>query len=172
MKAVILAVLAGLCWATGELCTKLVLDSKEVGPITAVTVRCVVAMPIMLLVYMIAVPMMKSEPTEWMKAPPGVLWKLVLGSGVVAGALALVFFYSGLKAGEISVVKPIAFTVAPAAAVLLGWWILGEKPSAQKLAGVACVLIGVVLIATAKKQVVVEDAAKIGDAQGNTDRLQ
>jgi transporter family protein len=57
-------------------------------------------------------------------------------------------FYSSLHVGEISTVKPIAFTVAPAVGVLLGAMFLGEPLTVKKILGVLCVLAGVVLIAT------------------------
>lgn len=152
MPAILLAVAAGLCWAVGELCTKMVLSSGQIGPITAVTVRCAVALPIMLLVYLLAVPVLKTEPTGWMSAKSDILVKLIVGSGVIAGAAALVFFYWGLKVGELSTVKPVAFTVAPAVAVLLAWGFLGEVPTTKKLVGVALVLVGVAIIASSRKE--------------------
>ncbi len=146
-----MAVAAGLCWAVGELCTKMVLASGRIGPITSVTVRCAVALPVMLAVYWVMVPVMKTEPRDWTSAPPDILAKLILGSGVVAGALALALFYGALKIGDLSVVKPIAFTVAPAAAVLLAWLVLKETVDVRKLVGVGLVLAGVALIASAKR---------------------
>jgi transporter family protein len=151
MNAVLLAIAAGLCWAVGELCTKMVLSTGRIGPITCVTVRCAVALPIMLAVYWLMVPVMKTEPRDWMGAPNDVLLKLILGSGVVAGALALALFYGALKVGDLSVVKPIAFTVAPAAAVVLSWLVMKEAVDVRKVIGVVLVLAGVVMIATVRK---------------------
>ena len=36
MKAVLFALAAGLCWGIGEVCTKSVLHSGKVGPLTAI----------------------------------------------------------------------------------------------------------------------------------------
>jgi uncharacterized membrane protein len=47
-------------------------------------------------------------------------------------------------------VKPIAFTVAPTTAVLLGWLFLGESMSAQKIVGVLLVIAGVVVLTASK----------------------
>jgi len=44
--------------------------------------------------------------------------------------------------------KPIAFTIAPATAVLLGALFLGEALTMRKVLGVAIVLIGVMVIAS------------------------
>lgn len=147
MQAIILAICAGLCWGVGELFTKQVLHTKTVGPITAITVRSTIALPVIWLAYFVAVRWMKSEPTDWLRASStGTLLKLALGSGFVAGAAAMIFFYSALSRGQISVIKPIAFTLAPACAVLLGWMVLGEPMSVRKGIALAMILGGVVLL--------------------------
>lgn len=147
MQAILLAVCAGLCWGIGEMFTKQVLHTKTIGPITAITVRSTVALPVIWLAYFIAVRVMKSEPADWFRASStGTLLKLTLGSGLIAGAAAMIFFYSALSRGQISVIKPIAFTLAPACAVLLGWVILGEPMSVRKGVALAMILGGVVLL--------------------------
>ena len=39
MQTILFAVLAGLCWGIGEMFTKSVLHTKQIGPITAIAVR-------------------------------------------------------------------------------------------------------------------------------------
>jgi len=146
MKAVLFAVLAGLCWGIGELFTRSVLQTRQIGPITAIAVRSTVALPILWIAYAITVHIAGAEPRGWMKADTGTLLKLILGSGLVAGAAAMVFFYMALNLGEISRVKPIAFALAPATAVLLGWMILHEPMTLRKGVAVALILAGVVLL--------------------------
>lgn len=146
MKAVLFAVLAGLCWGVGEVFTKSVLHSGKVGPITAITVRSTVALPVIWLAYAAAYGVFKTEPARWWKAEPAVLLKLVLGSGLIAGAAAMIFFYTALSLGEVSRVKPIAFTIAPAVAVLIGWLLLGEPMTVKKGCAVGLILLGVVLL--------------------------
>src|SRR5690606_30504624 len=90
--------------------------------------------------------MLGAEPRDWFRAPPATLGKLVFGSGLVAGAAGMIFFYSALNLGEVSRVKPIAFTVAPATAVVLGWLVLGEPMTARKAIAVGLILAGVVLL--------------------------
>lgn len=148
MLPILLAIGAGICWGVGEFFTKQALATKQVGPFTAVAIRDTVALPLVWLAYFIAAVRLKSEPTNWMEADAPVLWKVVLGSGLGAGALGLLCFYGALKVGELSTVKPIAFTVAPAVAVMLGAFILHEPVSTKKIAGVVCVIAGVALIAT------------------------
>ncbi len=158
MAAIVFAVLAGLFWGIGELCAKSVLKSHEVGPMTAIAVRSVVALPVLLLAFVAASRgwlesvgiSAAREPTTWVHASSPVMWKLILGAGVSAGAFGVLFFYLGLSAGEISKVKPIAFSLAPGIAVLGGWLLLGEPMSTQKAVALALILAGVVLLTTAK----------------------
>lgn len=146
--AIVLAVLAGLCWGVGEVFTKSVLHTGRVGPVTAIAVRSSVALPVLWLAYGIATVGMRasSEPPDWIRAGSPTLAKLVLGSGIIAGAGGMILFYSALSLGEISRVKPIAFTVAPAIAVLLGWLVLGEPMTGRKLVAVGLILAGVLLL--------------------------
>jgi uncharacterized membrane protein len=164
MKPVIFAILAGLCWGLGELFTKSVLDSGRIGPMTVLLVRTALALPPALLVYLLFYHALCSEPQEWWRADTPVLLKLTLGSALLAGFGGVFFFYLGLANGGISVVKPIAFTLGPAVAVLLAWLVLGEKMNVPKAVGIAMVLIGVVLIARfghehPPERITVEDVA-------------
>ncbi|GJM19078.1 MAG: hypothetical protein DHS20C14_12910 [Phycisphaeraceae bacterium] len=153
MKPILLAVGAGLCWGVGELCTRAVLHTGKVGPLTAVAVRSAVALPIIIAAWLIAQRVLKvpTEPTAWTSAGPKYMWLLVLGSGVVAGAAAMILFYSALSMGEVSRIKPVAFAVAPATAVVLGWLILGEPMSVRKAVAVVLILAGVVLLTSSGK---------------------
>jgi transporter family protein len=89
---------------------------------------------------------MRLEPREWLAAGVPTLTKLVLGSGLIAGAFAMACFYGALHAGPISQVKPIAFTLAPVTAVLLGWLVLGEPMSVRKAIAVVLIIAGVLLL--------------------------
>ncbi len=146
MKAILFAVLAGVCWGVGELFTKSVLHSKQVGPMAVLVVRTAVALPPALIAYMVAVKVIGSESHAWVKADGTVMTRLILGSALLAGFGGVFFFYLGLAHGQISVVKPIAFTVGPAIAVVLAWLILKEPMNAPKAVGVVLVLAGIVLI--------------------------
>lgn len=146
MKATLLAVCAGLCWGVGELFTKSVLHTHKVGPITAIAVRSTVALPVLWLAYFITVKLAKAEPDDWYRAGTPTMLKLVLGSGLVAGAAAMICFYAALNFGEVSRVKPIAFALAPAVASVLAFVFLHEPLTAKKAAGVAAILGGVLLL--------------------------
>ena len=85
--------------------------------------------------------------------------------GPLAGFGGVGFFYMGIAGGSISVVKPIAYTLAPAIAAVLGALWLKEAMPAQKVLGIALTLAGVVLIATSHG-VAAPGGDSIGPAQG------
>ena len=147
MKAMLLAVAAGLCWGVGELCTRAVLHGGRVGPFTAIAVRSTVALPWIWLAWWAAVRWTGAEAAPaWRALPWADVLRLLLGSGLLAGAAGMVCFYAALSLDDVSRIKPIAFTVAPAAAVLLGWLLLGEAMTWRKALAVGLILAGVVLL--------------------------
>lgn len=148
MKPIIFAVLAGLCWGIGELFTRSVLHTHRVGPVTAIAVRSLVALPVLWGVWALCVFGLKlpGEPRDWLHAGTPTLLKLVLGSGLIAGAGGMIFFYLALSVGEVSRVKPIAFALAPATVVVLGMLLLGEPFTLRKVVAVVLILTGVVLL--------------------------
>ena len=140
-----------------------------VGPITAVAVRSVVALPAILIAYVVAVHVLKvkTEPPTWFRADARTLWTLVIGSGLFAGGAALICFYAALNLGDISRIKPIAFTIAPATAVLLGHFLLHEDMSPRKLVAIVMILGGVVLLTGVKKPAPASpEASVVGTEEG------
>jgi len=147
MMPYVFAVLAGLCWGVGEVFTRSVLHTREVTPLAAIALRSTVALPVLWLVWALARSAAAPDtPALLERAAGGTLWKLVLGSGVLAGAAGMAFFYAALGGAEVSRVKPIAFGLAPATAVLVGWMVLGEPLTTPKVLGLVCILAGVVLL--------------------------
>ncbi len=142
MVAIVFAVLAGLCWGVGEVFTKSVLHTKSIGPITAIAVRSTVALPVMWAVWAALVAGRKMEPVKFWQAETATLLKLIFGSGLIAGAGGMLCFY-------VSRVKPIAFSLAPAIAVMLGVLFLHESFDWRKAGGVALIITGVIVLATA-----------------------
>ncbi len=148
MTALLLAVIAGLCWGVGELFTRSVLHSHQVGPLTAIAVRSTVALPVIWIAWFASTRGLfglRTEPSIF-EADGSTLLKLTLGSGLVAGAIAMIAFYAALSLGEISRIKPVAFALAPATAVLLAWLVLGESMSIRKGVAISMILGGVVLL--------------------------
>jgi len=149
MKAMILASLAGIFWGVGEIFTKSVLHTGKIGPVTALAVRSSVALPVLWLTWWF-VSRRGLEPAGWAAADAPTLAKLVIGSGLIAGAGGMIFFYLALHAGDISRIKPVAFTLAPTTAVLLGWLVLGEAMTMQKAVGIVLVVAGVIVLTGSK----------------------
>lgn len=82
--------------------------------------------------------------------PPS--WPSLLGAAAVSGALHVGYFLAlqaGYRAGDVSVVYPLARGTGPLLSVLLAVALLGERPSALALAGAAAVVAGVVVIGLA-----------------------
>ncbi len=149
MKAILFAILAGLSWGVGEIFTKGALNSKAVGPMTALLVRAAVTLPPCVLAYWLAMHVWRNEPANWIREAPTSVWlRLVLGSGLLAGFLGVFFFYTGLAqpGGDISLLRPIAFGLAPATAVLLGWVMLGERMTLLKAVACAMIIGGIVIL--------------------------
>lgn len=148
MKPILLAIAAGLCWGIGEVCTRSALHGGRIGPIGAITARSLVAIPLLVVVFWLMTRGfggLRVEPSL-ARLDGATAAKIVLGSGLVAGGLAMVFFYTALSFGEVSVVKPVAFSIAPAVGVLLGWLVLGEPMTARKAVAVGLILAGVVVL--------------------------
>lgn len=151
MRAILCAILAGLCWGVGEIFTKWALNTGKVGPMTVQLVRAAVTLPLAISAYVVATQLTRTEPPNWWKEIDGKVWAmLLLGSGLLAGFAGVFFFYLGLASpgGDISKLRPIAFALAPATAVLLGWWLLGEGMSGKKAISVAFIVVGIILLAT------------------------
>ena len=147
MLPYVFAVLAGLCWGVGEVFTRAVLHTREVTPLAAIALRSTVALPLLWVAWAISrATAAPGAPSLLERASVATQLKLVLGSGLLAGAGGMAFFYLALAGAEVSRVKPIAFGLAPATAVMVGWLVLGEPLSAPKILGLALILIGIVLL--------------------------
>lgn len=146
MKAILFALLAGLSWGIGEVCTRSVLHTGKVGPVTLITLRSIIALPVIAAVCYVWVHMMEREPRDWSSAGAATLAKIALGTGVVAGAAGMIFFYLGIGTGEVSRVKPIAFSVAIASGALLSWALLGEPLSPRKIAAIMLIIAGILML--------------------------
>jgi len=149
---VLFAVLAGVCWGIGEVCARGVLHGGKIGPFLAVAIRSSVALPLIWIAFAAAHRVAPNASGKGLGALTVKEWVLLLvGSGVVAGAAAMICFYISISLGEVSKMKPIAFTVAPVAAVILGAMFLGESLTTRKMLAVVMVIGGVLLLATAAK---------------------
>ncbi len=71
---------------------------------------------------------------------------LILGGGVLAGSFGMLFFYTAIGTGNLSLVLPIAFGLTPLIGFLLGVVFLKEPVHPHKIFGVLIVCLGVFLI--------------------------
>lgn len=168
MLAILCAILAGLCWGVGEIFTKSAINTREIGPLGTAFLRAAVTLPLAAIGFWVAHAVLKTEPMRWWSAGGEVggvgggggamrtsTWlKIIIGSGVLAGFGGVFFFYLGLSfpGGDISLLRPIAFGLAPATAVLLGWWFLGEGMTMQKGLAVVLIVVGIGLLAGGGKR--------------------
>ncbi len=153
MQAILCAILAGLCWGVGEIFTKSAINTKEIGPLGSVLVRAAVTLPLALIGFYVAHALLKTEHQAWWREMRTSTWlKVIFGSGVLAGFAGVFFFYIGLSlpGGDISKLRPIAFALAPATAVFLGWWFLGEAMTIRKGVAVVLIVVGIGLLAGEK----------------------
>jgi len=70
---------------------------------------------------------------------------LLAAGGLLASFIGQMAFYQALKSGTLSQVTPVAGTY-PLVAAVLGWWLLREPITPSRVAGVVCVVVGIVLL--------------------------
>jgi len=140
MKPVFFAVLTAVCWSVGGFFEKKGLRLGNLPPVMGITVRTATA---------ILVLGAASFPYWNTLAQAGTtsLLYLVLGGGVLAGSLGMLFFYTGIGTGELSRVIPVAFGLTPLLGFLMGVVFMKEPATLQKLLGVVLTSAGVVFLA-------------------------
>ncbi|MBA4028592.1 MAG: hypothetical protein C0475_05575 [Planctomyces sp.] len=148
--SILLAIGAGVCFGVGEVCAKYVIGSGQIGPMTLLAVRTAFALPLVILSAWLAISWAGTEPAGWRGASPSVLAAAVIGSGVLTGALALALFYSAMRLSDITVVKPIAFGLAPVTAALVAHAAGLDRVTLPKAIGIALIVVGVVVLSSAR----------------------
>jgi transporter family protein len=103
-----------------------------------ITIRTAVALIILAAV---SFPAWKTVPTAGSKA----LLYLVLGGGVVAGAVGMLCFYAAIKGAPLGKVMPIAFT-SPLFGALMGIAFAGEPVGLKDILGMVLTVGGIVLL--------------------------
>lgn len=135
MRSVIFALLASLVWGTAPVLFKLGLKG-EMPPITALVFHNLSAFLLALVVVLFGGMRFDYPLREVL---------LVALGGVMSGFLGLFFFFKAVKAGDVSVVSPIAST-SPLWGSLIAFLILGEPLSWLRVFGILLVVCGIVLI--------------------------
>lgn len=86
-------------------------------------------------------------------AIPASAWTAMLYMGAVPGALAVVLWFYGLREVPASIAG--AFTgVMPISAVLSAWLVLGEQIAWPHIAGMALIMLGIVMVARSRGRIV------------------
>lgn len=125
-----------LCWSTYTVLLQPYTERIDGVALSAVTMAGG-AIPLLLL----ALPALARTP--WHSVSIGA-WAAVLYSGLLALALAYLFWYRGVR-----ILGPtrtgMYANLQPVIALIVAWATLGETPQAAQLAGAACIFAGLVL---------------------------
>ena len=129
------AVLTAVCWAAGSLLEKTGVRLGNLTPVMGTAIRTFFSL---LLLALLSRPFWGELRTAGVK--PVLL--VAAGGGILAGGLGIVFLYTGLKHGQLSVVMTIAFCLAPVLGAVLGLLVLKEKLAPLQLMGIVLCITG------------------------------
>lgn len=85
------------------------------------------------------------QPWAAMRSLTWQSFALLAGGGFLASFVGQLAFYRALQSGALSQVTPVAGTY-PLVAALLGWWLLKEPLTVTRVLGIACIVLGVVML--------------------------
>lgn len=138
MKPQVFALLTAIAWGVGGYFEKKGLHLGNLSPEMGITIRTVVALVIL---GVVSFPQWKTLPQAGSKA----LLYMIIGGGVVAGALGMLCFYKAIKGAPLTQVMPIAFT-SPLFGALMGIIFGGEPLTVKTAAGLLLTLSGIVVL--------------------------
>jgi len=140
MNPQLLALFTAMAWGIGGYFEKKGLHLGGLSPQVGITIRTAVALVIL---GFASYPQWKTIP----QAGPKALTMMVLGGGVLAGAVGMLCFYAAIKGAPLNSVMPIAFT-SPLFGALMGI-LLGGEPLTWKIAiGTLLTIGGIVVLTT------------------------
>jgi transporter family protein len=138
LKPQLFALLTAAAWGIGGYFEKKGLHLGNLSPQMGITIRTAVALVILAIA---SYPQWKTLPQAGGKA----LLMMVVGGGVVAGAVGMLCFYTALKGAPLNRVMPIAFT-SPLFGALMGLILGGEPLTPKTAAGMLLTIGGIVLL--------------------------
>ncbi|TLN21550.1 hypothetical protein FDZ74_04940 [bacterium] len=138
MKPQVFALLTAIAWGVGGYFEKKGLHLGNLSPEMGITIRTVVALVVLSVV---SFPQWKTITQAGSKA----LLYMVIGGGVVAGALGMLCYYKAIKGAPLTQVMPIAFT-SPLFGALMGMIFGGEPLTVKTVAGMLLTLSGIVVL--------------------------
>jgi len=134
----IFALLTAMAWGIGGYFEKKGLHLGGLSPQMGITIRTAVAL---IILGIVSFPQWKKLP----EAGPKSLLMMVVGGGIVAGAIGMLCFYTALKGAPLNRVMPIAFT-SPLFGALMGI-ILGGDPLTLKTGiGMLLTIAGIIVL--------------------------
>jgi transporter family protein len=138
VKPQLFALLTAICWGVGGYFEKKGLHLGNLSPTMGISIRTLVALVIL---GAASYPQWKTVPQAGSKA----LLYMILGGGVVAGAVGMLCFYTAIKGAPLTRVMPIAFT-SPLFGALMGLIFGGEPLTVKSALGMAMTIAGIVLL--------------------------
>ena len=137
MNAFLWALVTAGIWGIVPLMEKIGLG--QASPVAGVVVRSLGVLIGLVIFSMVLSPWAAVRALGW----PSSL--LIAAGGLLASFIGQMAFYHALKSGAVSQVTPVAGAY-PLVAALTGWLLLREPLTLSRLAGVVCVVVGVILL--------------------------
>ncbi|MCD6176340.1 MAG: EamA family transporter [Candidatus Cloacimonetes bacterium] len=138
MKAQIFALITAIAWGVGGYFEKKGLHLGNLTPQMGITIRTFVAL---IILGIVSYPQWKTIPQAGSKA----LLYMIVGGGVVAGAIGMLCFYMAIKGAPLSKVMPIAFT-SPLFGALMGMIFGGEAVTVKSIIGTVMTIGGIIIL--------------------------
>jgi transporter family protein len=138
MKPQLLALITAMAWGIGGYFEKKGLHLGNLSPQMGITIRTAIAF---LILGVVSFPQWKTVTQAGSKA----LIMMILGGGVVAGAVGMLCFYAALKGAPLTQVMPIAFT-SPFFGALMGVIFGGEPLTVKMVVGMLLTIAGIVVL--------------------------
>ncbi len=138
MKPQLFALLTAIAWGVGGYFEKKGLHLGNLSPQMGITIRTAVAL---IILGAVSYPQWKTLG----QAGPKALLYMIIGGGVVAGAVGMLCFYTAIKGAPLTKVMPIAFT-SPLFGALMGLILGGEPITIKTVIGMLLTVSGIVVL--------------------------
>ncbi len=138
MKPQLFALLTAIAWGVGGYFEKKGLHLGNLSPQMGITIRTAIAL---IILGAVSFPQWKTLT----QAGPKAILYMVIGGGVVAGAVGMLCFYTAIKGAPLTKVMPIAFT-SPLFGALMGILLGGEPLTVKTVVGMLLTIGGIVVL--------------------------
>lgn len=138
LRPELFAILTAILWGVGGYFEKKGLHLGNLSPQVGITLRTATALIILAVV---SFPQWKTVSQAGSKS----LLYMIIGGGVMAGALGMLCFYTALKGAPLTRVMPIAFT-SPLFGAMMGVFLAGEPVTLKSVAGMLMTIGGIILL--------------------------